>query len=79
MPSHTRTLDITTLENWLWEAACKIRGPVDAKIAAEEARRDALDDLFRTLVHHLMTAKVQIPIDTDFPHPEDSGSLPADE
>lgn len=24
------TLDITTLENWLWEAACKIRGPVDA-------------------------------------------------
>jgi len=30
MPSHTQTLDITTLENWLWEAACKIRGPVDA-------------------------------------------------
>jgi type I restriction-modification system DNA methylase subunit len=27
MPNH---LDITTLENWLWEAACKIRGPVDA-------------------------------------------------
>ena len=23
-------LDITTLENWLWEAACKIRGDVDA-------------------------------------------------
>jgi type I restriction enzyme M protein len=23
-------LDIKTLENWLWEAACKIRGPVDA-------------------------------------------------
>jgi type I restriction enzyme M protein len=23
-------LDISTLENWLWEAACKIRGPVDA-------------------------------------------------
>lgn len=22
--------DITTLENWLWEAACAIRGPVDA-------------------------------------------------
>jgi type I restriction enzyme M protein len=22
-------LDLTTLENWLWEAACKIRGPVD--------------------------------------------------
>ncbi len=23
-------LDIKTLENWLWEATCKIRGPVDA-------------------------------------------------
>ncbi|RLC77244.1 MAG: SAM-dependent DNA methyltransferase [Chloroflexi bacterium] len=25
-----KTLDISTLENWLWEAACAIRGPVDA-------------------------------------------------
>ena len=23
-------LDIKTLENWLWEAACKIRGEIDA-------------------------------------------------
>jgi len=23
-------MDITTLENWLWEAACSIRGPLDA-------------------------------------------------
>ena len=23
-------LDISTLENWLWEAACSIRGPIDA-------------------------------------------------
>ncbi len=23
-------LDISTLESWLWEAACKIRGPIDA-------------------------------------------------
>lgn len=23
-------LDVSTLENWLWEAACQIRGPVDA-------------------------------------------------
>jgi len=23
-------MDITTLENWLWEAACAIRGPLDA-------------------------------------------------
>lgn len=25
-------LDINTLENWLWEAACKIRGEIDAPI-----------------------------------------------
>ena len=24
------TLELTTLENWLWEAACRLRGPVDA-------------------------------------------------
>ena len=24
------SLDIKTLENWLWEAACKIRGEIDA-------------------------------------------------
>ena len=24
------TLDVNGLESWLWEAACKIRGPVDA-------------------------------------------------
>ncbi len=23
-------LDVSTLESWLWEAACKIRGPIDA-------------------------------------------------
>lgn len=26
----SKELDVSTLENWLWEAACKIRGPVDA-------------------------------------------------
>jgi len=30
MSPNNQTLDITTLETWLWEAACKIRGPVDA-------------------------------------------------
>ena len=25
-----KTLDVSALENWLWEAACVIRGPVDA-------------------------------------------------
>ncbi|RLE28202.1 SAM-dependent DNA methyltransferase, partial [Candidatus Acetothermia bacterium] len=26
----TERLDLPALENWLWEAACAIRGPVDA-------------------------------------------------
>jgi len=30
MPPNTQTLDTTALENWLWEAACSIRGPLDA-------------------------------------------------
>lgn len=28
--AESRTLDVPTLEGWLWEAACVIRGPVDA-------------------------------------------------
>ena len=27
---HNNELDIKTLEGWLWDAACKIRGPIDA-------------------------------------------------
>ena len=27
---HKNDLNVKSLENWLWEAACKIRGPVDA-------------------------------------------------
>lgn len=30
MADEKTTLDITALESWLWEAACRIRGPVDA-------------------------------------------------
>ena len=30
MSPNNHILDLSTLENWLWEAACKIRGPVDA-------------------------------------------------
>jgi type I restriction enzyme M protein len=26
----TYTLDLPTLEQWLWDAACVIRGPIDA-------------------------------------------------
>ena len=29
-PQEKGRLDLPTLENWLWEAACAIRGPVDA-------------------------------------------------
>ena len=34
---------------------------VDAKIAAEQARRAALEELFKTLLHLLMTAKLRVP------------------
>lgn len=30
MNNHNSSLDVTTLQNWLWEAACKIRGEIDA-------------------------------------------------
>ena len=30
MPNNNHTLDVPTLENWLWEAACSVRGPLDA-------------------------------------------------
>src|SRR3990172_3555900 len=28
--SSSRPLDVPAIENWLWEAACVIRGPIDA-------------------------------------------------
>jgi len=33
---------------------------VDAKLAAEQKRRAALDALFKSLLHHLMTGKVRV-------------------
>ena len=30
METNAKKLDASTLEGWLWEAACVIRGPVDA-------------------------------------------------
>src|SRR5580700_3166281 len=30
MATNGRTLDVPTLEGWLWDAACQIRGPLDA-------------------------------------------------
>jgi type I restriction enzyme S subunit len=33
---------------------------IDTKLAAEEKRRAALDALFQSLLHHLMTGKVRL-------------------
>jgi type I restriction enzyme S subunit len=33
---------------------------VDAKIAAEQVRRTALEELFKSLLHLLMTGKVRV-------------------
>jgi len=38
----------------------RILQAVDEKIRAEEGRRQALDVLFKTLLHHLMTGKVRV-------------------
>lgn len=43
---------------------------VDRKILAEEARIQALDVLFKTLLHHLMTGRVRV---KDLPVPETEG------
>ncbi len=42
------------------EIACILQA-VDAKIAAEKKRKQALQELFRSLLHHLMTAKRRLP------------------
>jgi type I restriction enzyme S subunit len=36
---------------------------VDAKLAAEESRRAALAALFQSLLHHLMTGQVRVPLE----------------
>ena len=33
---------------------------VDARIEAEEKKKAALEALFKTLLHHLMTAKIRV-------------------
>jgi len=35
-------------------------GNLDAKISAEEARKQALDELFRTLLNELMTGRIRV-------------------
>ena len=39
----------------------RILRAVDRRIEAEENRKQALDDLFRSLLHNLMTAKIRLP------------------
>lgn len=34
---------------------------IDARIEAEEKKKAALEALFKTLLHHLMTAKIRLP------------------
>jgi len=39
----------------------RILQAVDARIEAEEKKKTALETLFKTLLHHLMTAKIRLP------------------
>jgi len=41
----------------------RILQAVDEKIQAEERRKEALEGLFKSLLHHLMTAKIRLPKD----------------
>ena len=41
----------------------RILQTVEREIEVEEARKEALDALFRSLLHHLMTAKIRLPAD----------------
>jgi type I restriction enzyme S subunit len=58
--NHLHALKIAVPSKPEQQKIVRILTVVDNKIAAEEARRDALDDLFHTLLHHLMTAKVRV-------------------
>ena len=40
-------MDITTLENWLWEAACSVRGELDAPGRVQWRVLDVADDSVR--------------------------------
>lgn len=69
MPQNNHTLDISTLENWLWEAACAVRGPLDAAKykdyilpllfykrlcdVFDDELKDLAQDLGRDLAHEL--------------------------
>jgi len=37
-----------------------ILSAIDEKIEAEESKKQALEDLFRSMLHNLMTAKIRV-------------------
>lgn len=73
--NHPRT-SWTALKKWMFplppleeqQEIARILQAVDAKIAAEESRRQALEALFQSLLHHLMTGKVRVPPTLEAPH-----------
>ena len=61
----TKKLDVSALENWLWEAACTIRGPLDAPKFKDyilpliflKRLSDVFDDEIAHLAHEFGDAK----------------------
>ena len=74
MNDTSKTLDISTLESWLWEAACQIRGPVDAAKYKDYILPlvflKRLSDVFEDEIQHLAQ---------DFGGPEKTLSLVEDD
>jgi type I restriction enzyme M protein len=59
VPEQRTTLDVSALESWLWEAACVVRGPLDAPkfkdyilpLVFLKRLSDVFDDEIRHLAH----------------------------
>mgnify|MGYP000300733698 CR=1 FL=1 len=51
-------LDISTLETWLWDAACAIRGPVDAPKFKDYILPQPPDFRRQVIVHELLHLKI---------------------
>jgi type I restriction enzyme S subunit len=49
---------------------------IDRKIAVEEARKASLGELFKTLLHHLMTGQVRVPVENAPPPVGATGRSP---
>lgn len=56
-----KTLDIPLPPIPEQQEIARLLRAVDEKIRAEEKRKETLETLFKTLLHHLMTAKVRVP------------------